>query len=186
MQIIKNLSKPLVFIFHILTLVFIVLAVVFCFQRELFVGNAKIVNTFEIYTFKEVNFSLMGTYQFSNTFLDFSSKNTFLNDMAIFNESTCLAAKGIKAFILIMLILQILILIVQLFNFRVQGTFILSIIHFILFIIFIHYAKTNFEATQLIVDISRSCKTILVFFSLSIFFNLFSFTIKTLVKNTRR
>ncbi len=167
MQIIKNFSKPIIFTFHVLALIFLILAIAFCYSKELFIGNAKDINVFEINTFKEVNYSLLGTFRFSNIFLEYSNKNTFLNSMGIFSEATCNAAKGIKIFIIALITLQVFFLLVQLFNFRVQGTFLLSLIYLVLFICFVFYTKNNFVDTKLITDISKSSKNIIVFLSIA-------------------
>lgn len=178
MKIIKNFNKSIRFTLHIASITLAIIAIVFLFIKQLFEGNPISINTYEIYTKQPVDFSILGLVDFSNVFIEFSEKNTQVNQIIHFTDQNLSAAKSLKIVAEIIMAVGVFVIISQLFNFRDIAIFASTLISIILMIILENIAIRNFVETQLITTHSKDFVTVIILLSISAFLILLEIIVK--------
>ena len=181
MLILKNFSKPIRFTLHIAAIVLLIIAGWIFVTKELFVGNSSIINSFEIYTKKPVEFSLFGTINFSNIFVEFSNKQTQVNSLVKFTDDLVLAAKMLKVYCIAIIVLYALIALSQLFNFRTIASIIGSLFVVLSLSLLYNCAISNFETTKLITGYLNPYKNIIILLSIASFLLLLELLVEVLI-----
>ncbi|MCI5744977.1 MAG: hypothetical protein MR270_01685 [Erysipelotrichaceae bacterium] len=172
MQILFNLKRPIKVIIQLLAITFFILAISFAYSNELFKGEKSIIEFFKIASYHPVNYSLFNTYDFANTFLQLSNKNSIINQYLTFSSELINAAKVIKVLVIAIMVVGALYMISHIFKYRIYSTASLSVIHLFLVVFFISFTKNQFLETKLIVSTTKYATLFIVFSSLMCFFNL--------------
>lgn len=180
MQIINNFSKTIRIILHIAAITLAIIAIVYLFIKQLFQGDAGVINHYEIYSKEPVNFTILGINDFSKVFIDFSNKHTQVNQIITFTDQNLAAAKSMRIVADLILAVSVFVLASQLFNFRDYAIFASTLILIILMIILENIAIRNFAGVQLITAHTKDFITIIVLLAISAFVILLEIVVKYL------
>ena len=180
MQIIKNFSKSIRFTLHITSITLAIIAIVFLFTKQLFIGDDSMINHYEIYTKQPVDFTILGTVDFSKIFIEFSEKHTQVNQIINFTDNNIAGANNLKLVANLIMAASIFILASQLFNFRDYAIFASSLITIILLVVLESIAIRNFADVGLITAHSKQFVTIIILLAISAFVILLEIVVKYL------
>ncbi|MBQ8206831.1 MAG: hypothetical protein IJZ77_05150 [Bacilli bacterium] len=165
MLFLKNYSKLIKTLLHLAVLVLAVLAIVFTYTNQLFVGDEKIIKDFAMWTYKPIDFSLIGLTGFSNTFIEFSGKLTQINHFIEFKQYMVDYVKWMKIIVIAIIVLHGLFALAQLFTFRGIATFNLCLLNLLALIVLISTGINGLEETKLITSFSKDFITIVILWS---------------------
>ena len=180
MQIIKNFSKSIRFTLHIASITLAIIAIVFLFTKQLFIGDGSMINHYEIYTKQPVDFTILGTVDFSKIFIEFSEKHTQVNQIINFTSQNLSAANSLKIVAILIMVFCGLTLVSQLFNIRDYAIFVSSLLTIILMVVLENIAIRNFAEVELITSHSEEFVTIIVLLAISAFVILLEIVVKFL------
>ena len=169
MIFLNNYSKLIKAFLHFIVLVLAILAIIFTYTNQLFVGDETVIKDFAMWTYKPVDFSLLKLTDFSNTFIEYAYKDTQINDFITFKVYMVNAAKTMKVFVIVIIFLHAFFAMMQLFSFRAIGTFNLCLLNLFAIIFFIANGINGFEETKLITSYSQGYITIVVLWSIATF-----------------
>ena len=172
MRFIRNYSKPIKVCLYLVALVFAVIAIVFMYTKQLFDSEALMAQNFRISTGKALDFTLFGTFNFSNAFIEVSNKHTLLNTQIEFTDSLISAASVVKVLVILVSVANGLLALSLLFKKRIPMTLITIAVNLLVFVIFAVYTKNTFYSTDLIYTMTSDFKTIVVLLCVAIFFAL--------------
>lgn len=169
MLILKNFSKPIRFTLHIAALTLLVISAILLISKEFLIGNSAMINSFEIYTRQPVEYTLFGTINFSNIFVEYSGKHTQVNAIIKYSEELILAAKMLKVYSIAIVVIYGLTAISQLFNFRTIASIIGSLLLILSLTLLYSCAINNFEVTKMITGYLNPYKNVIILLSIGSF-----------------
>ena len=149
MKFLRFYNKLITLILHLVILTLAILSIIFAFTNELFISDKAALNTFEIFTSKDLSFTYSGIINFSNTLSDIAIKGgllqSFINVKEVLAEATAL-----KVLILVLFALHSLLALSQLFAYRTYSTFVNCLLSSILIIVIRFIAINTFKESGLI------------------------------------
>ena len=149
MKFLKCYIKLITIGLHLIILALAVVSICFAFNYELFSSSESALNTYEIYTMKDLTFTYTGLIDFSNTIIDFSNKSTHLNSF-INLQNAANDVKAIKCLVITLFSMHGLLGVFQLFSYRTKTTFINCFLTTILLVVLRFACITSFKETGLI------------------------------------
>lgn len=184
MQFLRNFSKTIQVILHIIVLGLLVGGVIFLFTKQLFVGDESAVQIFRMGTGKPMDMTLFGVYKFGDTFINSANKATLI-DHNIYSEANLAAASCLKVLVIVCLVLLILLAVAQVLPFRKESTLALIVLNMILLTIFVNFTVKKFTDTQLITAATNSIKHVYLFFSFAAIICFVNVAFKYLIKPSK-
>ena len=184
MRIIKNFSKTIQLVLHISIFVLILLVFIYGLSRQLFTGQEDATRSFETWQ-NEISYSLKGLFRFSSDFVALSAKNTPYNIEYTITEASIIAAKNLKIFIILIFVLEGLYLFLLAFKFRFYSTVATILSLLVIFIVFKHFAISNFTDLGLITAVTKSYKSIIALISISLFISSLSLAFDIYLKKSK-
>ena len=182
MLFLKNYSKLVKTFIHLIVLVLAVLAIVFTYTKELFIGDEAIIKDFAMWTYKPVSYTLLNLTGFSNVFIEYSGKLTQVNHIIEFKQYMVDAANTMKVLVIAVIALNALFAIGQLFTFRVVATFNLCLANLLAIILLVSFAINGFEETKLITSYNSSYITIMILWIVATLFTFLELAYDSIVE----
>lgn len=161
MKIIKNFSKNIIIFLHIVILTLLTIAIVNAFKNELFASDKNTYITYVTYSGYSPIYNLNGLIGFATSLINNSTINSQIKTLIDFNSQLLSNANILKFIIICIYVTLGILLLSQLFNYRLLLTFISLVITLVLFIVLKGFTINSFSSTKMIIDYTKEYSTTL-------------------------